>query len=65
MSCGDKRTVEPIKPPAERLTCAVEPPPPEASTDKAVAEFIVALVEAGRDCRSQLAYVRDYFAKLP
>ena len=60
-ACEPRRVVEPIKQPPARLTCAVEPPVPASLTDATVAAYIVALVSAGRDCRSQLAFVRDFY----
>lgn len=58
--CGPK-AVEPIKPPPSRLTCKAEPPVPAESTDRAVANYIVSLVEAGADCRSQLRWIKDFY----
>lgn len=60
-SCGDKRVVEPIKPPTARLTCTAEPPVPAQTTDRTVSEYIIALVDAGRSCRSQLLWIKEYY----
>jgi hypothetical protein len=40
--------------PAGLLTCAAAPPVPEASSQAAVAQFIVALWQAGQDCRAHV-----------
>jgi hypothetical protein len=55
----------PTKPPAARLTCKAEPLSPGASaTDRQAGDYVTALVEAGRDCRSQLNWVRDFYSGL-
>lgn len=52
--------VEKIVPPASRLTCAAEPAPPAGNTDKEAAGFLVGVIEAGRDCRNALNWVKDW-----
>src|SRR3546814_5553245 len=48
-ACGNS-SVEAIKPPPEKLTCAGEPPVPEgAITDAVVGEYLVAQRELGRE----------------
>jgi hypothetical protein len=64
-ACGSNRVeVQVVKPPASRLVCKAEPDVPTAETDATVAKFIADLVDAGRSCRSQLQFVREYFDKL-
>jgi hypothetical protein len=43
--------------PAGLLRCAPNPAVPEASSQAVVAEYIVALWEAGQDCRARLAAI--------
>jgi len=59
-SCGSNVRVERITPPPERLTCAAEPAPPAGDSDKEVAQFLVDVLSAGRDCRNALAWIRDW-----
>lgn len=59
-SCGKDVIVERVPVPARFLTCAAEPAPPAEDTDKAVAGFIVDLIEAGADCRSKLAAIKQW-----
>jgi hypothetical protein len=61
-ACGNNRP-QVIKPPIERLQCVEEPSVPVDVTDDTVAQFIIDLRGAGQDCRSQLLWVRDFFAK--
>src|SRR3546814_16632646 len=52
-ACGNS-SVEAIKPPPEKLTCAGEPPVPEgAITDAVVGEYMVAQRAAWFDCHSK------------
>src|SRR3546814_12287861 len=52
-ACGNS-SVEAIKPPPEKLTCAGEPPVPEgAITDAVVGDYMVAQRAAWFDCRSE------------
>jgi len=44
--------------PPSLLTCQDSPDPPQATTQRDVALFIIQLWEAGEDCRSKLAAVR-------
>lgn len=48
--------------PAALLSCPEHPVPPEAPDDHAVAAYVLALAEAGEDCRSKLARVRAVVA---
>ena len=50
-----------ISPPDALLRCQSEPQaPPRGSSQAAVAEFVLSLGEAGRDCRGKLDAVRGY-----
>lgn len=50
-----------VSPPDALLRCMSEPKaPPRGSSQAAVAEFVLDLGEAGRDCRGKLGAVRDY-----
>jgi hypothetical protein len=40
--------------------CKAEPDAPATATDASVSKFIVDLAGAGQDCRSALAWVRDW-----
>lgn len=46
----------------ERLTCKAEPRVPDEITDQTTAQFIADLANSGQDCRSRLAWVRDWTA---
>ena len=59
-SCGKEIVVERVPVPERFLTCAAEPAPPAEDTDKAVAGFIVDLIESGADCRSKVAAVKQW-----
>lgn len=59
-SCGNSVHVERITPPKERLTCAAEPAAPAGNSDKEVAQFLIDVLSAGRDCRNALAWIRDW-----
>ena len=59
-SCGKDVTVERVPVPARFLTCTAEPAPPAEDTDKAVAGFIVDLIESGADCRSKVAAIKQW-----
>lgn len=53
-----------VTPPAPLLACADEPSPPEgAYSQDDVAEWVVALAYAGRDCRAKLGDVRGWSAE--
>lgn len=45
--------------PPSLLTCAPSPPVPQPTSQAAVARYIVALWEAGQDCRVKLTGVRS------
>src|SRR3546814_19965538 len=63
-ACGN-RSVEAIKPPPEKLTCAGDPPVPEgAINDAVVGDYMVAQREAWFDCHSKLDWLRNFFAGL-
>jgi hypothetical protein len=42
----------------ELLTCAADPAVPEASSQAVVARYIVALWQAGQDCRAHVAAIK-------
>lgn len=47
--------LEPVTVPPALLACRPEPPPPPApADDRAVARYILALADAGADCRDRL-----------
>ena len=50
-----------MKPPVERLTCVDEPAPPAGNTDREAAGFLVDVIEAGRDCRKAVGWLRNWF----
>lgn len=52
--------VQRVPVPERLLSCAAEPPPPAADTDKAVAGYIVDLIGAGADCRSKVSAIRQW-----
>ena len=58
--CEKQIVAERIPVPERWLTCAEQPAPPGDNTDKAVAGFIVALISAGEDCRSNVAAIRAW-----
>src|SRR3546814_11915274 len=63
-ACGHS-SVEAIKPPPEKLTCAGEPPVPEgAITDAVVGDYMVAQREAWFACHSKIDCLRNFFAGL-
>ena len=47
-------------PPPERLTCKAEPAVPAIATDATVAGYIVELAGAGQNCRSAMAWIKDW-----
>ena len=55
-------TVAPELPPA-LLTCSLAPAVPEAESQSVVAQYIVALWQAGQDCRAHVAAIRTALAK--
>ena len=59
---GADRTVV-AAPPDEMLTCAPSPEVPTADSQRAVAEYVVELWDAGEDCRQHLAAVRQLFTE--
>ena len=62
-ACGESKTRLVIAtPPAERLRCADEPAVPATLSDASVAGYIVDLRGAGQDCRSAVAWLRDWHA---
>lgn len=50
-------------PPAEMLTCAPSPEVPTADSQRAVAEYVVELWDAGEDCRQRLGAVRELYTE--
>lgn len=58
--CGKQIVVERVPVPGKWLTCAAQPAPPAENSDKAVAAFIVSLLEAGQDCRDTVAAIRAW-----
>src|SRR3546814_20825761 len=63
-ACGNS-SVDAIQPPAEKLTCAGEPPVPEgAITDAVVGDYMVAQRAAWFDCHSKIDWLRNFFAGL-
>lgn len=64
--CGSDKRILSIKPPPQLLTCADEPlAPPSPVTDAANAEFIIAALEAGEDCRSKVRATAVWAGELP
>ena len=61
--CASNKSLTIVRPPVERLTCQAEPSVPDEATDATVAQFIVDLRGAGQDCRSNLQWVNEFFAK--
>lgn len=61
---SSKQRVVVKAPPVERLTCKAEPRVPNEVTDQSTAAFIADLAAAGADCRSRLAWVRDWTARV-
>jgi hypothetical protein len=57
--------LERLAPPPTLLACQESPEPPVIATQRDVAAFMVLLWEAGEDCRSKLAALRDYFSDGP
>lgn len=55
--------VQRVPVPERLLSCKAEPAPPAADTDKAVAGYLVDLIEAGADCRSKVAAVKEFNAE--
>ncbi len=55
-------TLKPDVPPT-LLTCEAAPPVPQASSQSAVAGYVVALWQAGQDCRAHLKAVQTALAK--
>ncbi len=55
-------TMTPELPPA-LLTCDAAPAVPEAGSQAIVATYIVALWQAGQDCRAHVAAIRTALAK--
>lgn len=62
-ACGPE-SVKAVPVPPALLSCAAEPSAPAESTDRAVAGFILDLMDAGRDCRSKLAGVKQWSDEL-
>lgn len=59
-ACGKDVVVQRVPVPERLLTCKAEPAPPAEDTDKAVAGYLVDLIEAGADCRSKVKAVADW-----
>lgn len=57
--CGQD-SVQIVKPPVERLTCAPEPKAPAGSTDRDAAQFMVDIMDAGQNCRNAVAWLKDW-----
>ena len=53
--------LEKANPPEALLTCPDSPEPPVLASQRDVADFLVALWEAGEDCRGKLAALRALF----
>lgn len=52
-------------PPADRLVCDQEARVPDGVlTDAVVAQYIADLAKSGQSCRTQLAWVREWFKRL-
>ena len=60
VSCGKDVVVQRVPVPERLLSCKAEPPPPAEDTDKAVAGYLVDLIEAGADCRSKVRAIADW-----
>src|SRR3546814_20165199 len=59
-ACGNS-SVEAIKPPPEKLTCAGEQPVPEgAITDAVVGDYMVAQRAEWFDCHSTIYWLRNF-----
>ena len=61
--CGGNKSLTIVKPPADKLVCQAEPIVPDVATDATVAQFIVDLRGAGQDCRSNVQWLNEFFAK--
>lgn len=59
-ACEKQIVAKRIPVPERWLTCAEQPAPPADNTDKAVAGFIVKLISAGEDCRSNVKAIADW-----
>ena len=60
VSCGKDVVVQRVPVPERLLSCKAEPAPPAEDTDKAVAGYLVDLIEAGADCRSKVRAIADW-----
>ena len=63
-ACGKEVVAKRIPVPAQWLVCKDQPVPPAEDTDKAVAGFIVDLIDAGADCRNAVKAIADWDARL-
>jgi hypothetical protein len=69
-ACGDKH-LEIARPPADKLVCPDEPGAPAGAgpagrvTDEQAGEYMKALRQSWQGCRSDVDWLRDWFAKLP
>jgi hypothetical protein len=66
MGCANGLTpvVVPLAVPPSLLTCAAEPAPPGGQfTDADLADYVLALSDAGQDCRDRLAGVATIVGK--
>lgn len=52
-----------IRPPAELLDCAAEPPIPALALDIEETDYLAAALDAGDDCRAKLARVKAFVAE--
>ncbi len=62
-ACGE---IEYALPPAERLECPAEPDGPASAivTDAENTGYLLALRAAGEGCRSNIRFLKDWFASL-
>ena len=58
--CAKDVVVQRVPVPDRLLSCKAEPPPPAEDTDKAVAGYLVDLIESGADCRSKVKAIADW-----
>lgn len=59
-ACAKDVVVQRVPVPERLLSCKAEPAPPAEDTDKAVAGYIVALIQSGADCRSKVKAIADW-----
>lgn len=59
-ACEKSVVVQRVPVPERLLSCKAEPAPPAEDTDKAVASYLIDLLESGADCRSKVSAIRDW-----